>query len=200
MRLQELQQTPKDLTAWRKDGKAEYNWHNDLDDLLSKYGYKGIGKGGRGSVYMNPNTKKVLKVFSRDSQYIKWIEFAKQHQTNPWVPKFRSNLIPLKKQGNATRTNNEPSDIYGIALEQLTPMPSDSELPFIIVVLLNNYKDPDWNPSVTSYFKEFKQLLADPQFMEVAEFLSQHPDHVDLATSNLMLRGNQVVITDPLAE
>lgn len=200
MRLEELQKAPSDVTGWRKDGKSSNNWHLQLDDLLSKYGYKGIGKGGRGSVYRNPNSKKVIKIFSRDSYYMSWVEFAKAHPNNPWVPKFRSNLIALKKLGDAAHTKNIPSDIFAIAMEELTPSSSDSELAFIIVVFMNNYKDPDWDPSVTSYYKEFKQLRQDPQFMEVVEFLAQHEDYVDLAAANIMLRGNQPVITDPLAE
>ncbi len=194
MRLFELQPAPKDIQTWRKDNKPTPKWHNQLDDMLSKYGYVGLGQGAHGSVYENPNTKKVIKVFSRDSHYIEWIKFARAHQDNPWVPKFRSNLISLKKLANPGWLHETPADVYAVALEKLTPLSSDDPFPYQFIVFVRNYKTPTWDPPPA----KFRDLLEDSQFLEVVDFLQANIKGFDIVRENIMLRGDQLVITDPL--
>lgn len=136
-------------------------WRGKLDPAFSKYGFKLIGEGKYGAVYENPKYSFIIKVFMRDTAYLKWLNFAKQNQDNPWVPKIRGKVVRLGSLFMAVR------------LEKLTPGGSSDDV---------YTADDEGNKAAT----------------KVVDFLEANSKLLDLHSGNVMKRGHQTVIVDPL--
>jgi len=68
--------------------KTKMNMIDYIDKLDSK-GYDCIGSGSYGSAHAYKNKKNVLKVFTQDEPYLKFIEKIKQSK-NPYFPRIKS--------------------------------------------------------------------------------------------------------------
>lgn len=84
-------------------------WVGTLTQLMSEFGFKLIGSGKYGSVFEKDNYPYVIKVFMRDVAYIKWLDYCKRNQDNPYIPKIKGKAV---KVGNL---------FYAIRLEKLLP-------------------------------------------------------------------------------
>jgi hypothetical protein len=156
----------------------------DLTDVLRTNGWKRLGGGQAGTVYHNGKHPNVVKVFMRDSEYLKYFMYVKDHQDNPHVPKVRGKTMRVGTEGLAVR------------MEPLTPLQGDYDplirkyidpkLPFNIDYLLA----PDNTEWLAAHYPYFLKLIQD--IFELSDTLDWH-------SANLMKRGNVLVITDPLA-
>lgn len=95
----------------------EQKWQMTLPELMNKFGFKLLGAGKYASVYGNDKYPYVIKVFMRDTAYLKWLAFAKQNQNNPWVPKIRGKVVRIGPTFMAVRlerleTGGKSSDLY----------------------------------------------------------------------------------------
>lgn len=121
------------------------SWNKDLPSLMSKHGFKLLGSGKYASVFGNPKYAYVLKVFMKDSAYLKWIEFAQKNKSNPYVPKVRGKVLKITPM------------FYAIRLEKLTPYKGNGGQ-FMKDYPSLTSSDPDIQ-SIFDYFKKHKALL-----------------------------------------
>lgn len=192
MKLHELQAVPRDVRHLKSDPDFI-----SIHAYLSSQGYVRVGRGAYGRVYRNVKQNKVLKVFKDDPRYIDWVNFCRENPTNPFVPKFRSKII------------NFNNGIYGVLLEELSRGDSDenaivANIISCIVELLPNIKSSIktsvWVRGLyDQYQSSFDYFLNNEEFLRVAKFLHKNRSRMDITEDNIMKRGNQWVITDPLA-
>lgn len=167
---------------------------------LERAGYEHMGSGLHASVYTKSGTDHVVKLFSyRDSAYPKFVKLA-QTVSNPHFPKFKGKLMKVTE------------DYYAIQMEKLSPLPeqsigysniniSSSGLGYAIndyvrlkKGLGNNYIAPD---KVKTIMEELE--VSQPGIIEACDLIAGMTEaYPDIHKNNLMLRGNTLVITDPI--
>lgn len=167
---------PNELTSFRSRVKGisavdtrDSSWGNSLLDMFGKYGFKLLGSGKYASVFGSEKYPYVIKVFMKDSAYLRWIKFAMDNKNNPYVPKIRGKVIKITPM------------IYAIRLEKLSPgyLTGKFAEEYRKWSMDNNHKSDDKNiQDILDYFKKNKDLL-------------------DIHSENVMMRGDQLVIIDP---
>lgn len=108
---------PKEIGAFKKsvshiktvDARSQ-SWQGNLPALFDIFGFKQTGAGKYGTVFIHPRYPYVVKVFMRDTAYLKWLEFCKHNQSNKFVPKIKGKVIKI---GNV---------FMAVRLEKLTPV------------------------------------------------------------------------------
>ena len=188
-------------------------------DILIKQGFREIGTGGSGSVWLHPSRpNEVLKVFmATDGGYFNWVNICQQHRGNPNLPKFLS-----------AKPRKLTDDFMAVRTEILKPFPEDSEgIAHQIGVLVKNcargnkiqgpakpstsvqdMKDymesaaPDHNGYQRfDHIKDY--LITDPDFLTALWILTtavrEKKGRPDLQGANIMMRGTTIVLADPLS-
>ncbi len=204
MRLDELQPVPMNLRKLQDDPNLDMNinWVLNIDAYLSKYGYTRLGKGGYGAVYRNDKQNKVLKVFKNDPLYKEWVQFSRANPNNVFLPKFRSNVIEFNNGVNGVMI--EPLDRAGEDGHTIANIIST-----IVEILpeVKKYRETgELTPQAVwlkqfydQYESSFDYFMSNTDFIQAAEFLYARRNKADIGASNIMKRGQQFVITDPLA-
>lgn len=178
---------PEVISSFQKDTAGDhYNnintfdpiWHR-IDYEMAKKNFKKLGNGFYGSVYHNPKHSYVIKVFSKDNGFLTWMQFVKQNQQNPHVPKLKSKVMDLNKNFHIVR------------MELLKPISQKQNDEFISLVF-NTMDDIQLKKPVTN------KWIA--QIAEIFNKYNHMLDDLD-AGSNIMIRPstNEVVVTDPFA-
>lgn len=187
-----------------------------------------LGKGAHGAAFMIGNN--VYKMWMQDSAYQAFVNYALQHQDNPFLPKFYSGI----KQMPAffIRGANAPDKVNFIKMEKL----SGTEFEVKQYTFDLNYT---MNDSISEARKKFyttvswsvvTQLLLRPNvrgnemqvflkglkhekgyeyteddlspalklFIETIKGILQLNRDLDLFADNFMMRGDQLVIVDPI--
>lgn len=174
--LQELSK-PKEIGDFKK-AVSKFNtvdvrdqsWSMTLPAAMKKYGFSLLGSGKYASVYGNPKYDYVLKVFMKDSAYLKWIEFVQKNKGNPYVPKVKGKVVKI------TPT------FYAIRLEKLSKYTSGGQF----------MKD------FSAWQKDNSFKSSDQNIQDILDYFGKHKKLLDLHGENMMMRGNQLVIVDPL--
>lgn len=151
-----------------------------------------IGSGVYGTVYGCKDPKKdwVYKIGDVDSNggYLAWItELQKQKKHNPYTPLIYGLRYYEGAQGSA----------FVVAMERLKPL--RHEYYGVLSVLSNQVRG-------SSQLKDMQKLgiVVPKEFVQAVQMLmnarkSSGGAGWDLHGGNLMLRGRQIVVTDPLA-
>jgi hypothetical protein len=173
--------------------------------LAIRQGWKLYGHGFNGAVLKHPNRDWVYKVFSDQgdpaSGYYGYVVWAAHNQNNPFVPRVGKTV---KIPGTAHQPHPAGSkDLYVVRIELLSPANGKNDPRF------EKYIDPRYNrdetdhgdldqdEELTLYDHAMSSLFHyDKNFRQVWEFAS---DQLDLDIDNVMFRGNQLVLTDPMA-
>ena len=203
MKIQEIQ-LYKDL--------KDIDYSRDMISVIERYGWKVLGWGFEGVVAEHPNKPYVLKLFTSQSKYAKFVNLVQRHP-NPHFPKFSKYIRPIK------------GTIWSyVRMEKLTPVQEAdlrtkffSEMCYMylsakekhmtisqeIVLLLNRVWGTTSLEEVDEedFIKEAKG--ADIQWIDAIEFIMDEAkyrlglNHIDLHEENLMLRNETLVILDP---
>lgn len=97
----------------------DQSWQGTLPELFSKFGFHEVGSGKYGTVFIKDDYPYVIKVFMRDTAYLKWLNFCKQNPNNKYVPKIRGKVVKIGPTFMAVRlekltpykgTYNDPSE------------------------------------------------------------------------------------------
>lgn len=167
---------PSEIRAFRdkvkhidKVDSRSKSWSDSLPAALGKYGFKLLGSGKYASVFGHPKYPFALKVFMKDSAYLRWIKFAMDNPNNPYVPKMKGKVIKITPV------------IYAMRLEKLTG--GSFSGPFA-----DAYRQWNWDRSYKSDDKNIQDIL---------DFFGPNKDLLDLHGENVMMRGDQLVIIDP---
>lgn len=103
------------ISSFDKVDTRDQSWQNNLKSAFAKYGFKPIGTGNYAAVYGHPSYPYVVKVFMKDTAYLRWLDYAKKNQNNPYVPKVKGKVVRISNNFMAVR------------LERLTPAPAEME-------------------------------------------------------------------------
>ena len=173
-----LFEAPADVNQYRKDvahinvvDSRDHSWSETLTGLMTKHGFATIGQGKYASVFSHDNYPWIVKVFMKDSAYLKWISFAMKHQDNPYVPKIKGKVIKVTPM------------IYSIRLEKLTASHSATGDAFL--------------PAFRKWQSDHEYRSGDKHIDEILDFFVPNKKLLDLHGENVMARGNQLVVIDP---
>lgn len=161
----------------------------DADQVLRRAGYQRLGKGSFGAVYQKPGRPYVLKVISsRDRSYLDFIALARAHSTNPHFPRFYGKLVRVTPE------------YYGVRMEPLKPYRHDPTTIADYLTLRDYQGNPNSYLSMRrddafEFMEEYPDLRAACDLI-IDNLLTKYPH--DIKQDNLMLRGNTIVITDPV--
>lgn len=170
-----------------------------ITEYFKARGFSPIGAGAKATVYDHPRYPFVIKFFYKDSAYRTWLNFCKQNQQNPYVPKIKG--APTKIKG---------TDFYFVRLEKLHQL-YDISIPHNKMRMFIDIIDVFWDtPSmgIAALNREKERMenekipvLIDypDSLLEVFSFLNKYKSYLDLHIGNLMTRSNgEFVIVDPL--
>lgn len=157
------------------------------EEFLESKGVENLGSGCYGCVYQHPTLPNVVaKIYDYDDAYDHYINWCTKNQKNPYVPKIYS----IHKCEKFTI----------VFLERLKE------------ISLRTYMD--WETKISPFLlntgssrKKKNDLLSTPilrrdkNLKSIIEFLLKSEDlyRFDLHDGNIMLRGKQIVFTDPIA-
>lgn len=167
---------PKELSKLRKDisyvdsvDTRDNSWMRTVGSVFKDKGFDLLGSGNYGSVFGHKKYPYVLKIFMKDSAYLRWIKFAMDNKNNPYVPKIRGKVVKITPM------------IYAIRLEKLTP--GSFSGPFA-----EAYRQWQSDPNYVSDDKNIQDIL---------DYFQKNKKLLDLHSDNVMMRGNQMVVIDP---
>jgi hypothetical protein len=182
---------------------AEKNYE-ELVDEFKKSGGKILGSGSYGIVYHHPNWPYVLKVFSWDDPYLKFVRYAYKNP-HPSFPKFYG---PPQRVIPQYRRYKDEAKQYLARMEKLEPAPSTVfESLNIRGLLYFYYKDnPREIKDRLEYIKLSSKMKSLPkEIYNLYEGLYLIKKNVtntpDLHAENIMMRKNgEYVWIDPVWE
>ena len=104
----------------------ELDWKQFTDEM-KRMGFS-HGKGSFGDVFYKPNAPFVYKVYERDTAYNAFVDYCFKNQSNPHLPK-----ITNKRQIHQIHKRQQHVGDYfwAIKMEQLTPIPEDSNMEYL---------------------------------------------------------------------
>lgn len=170
--------------------------------ILYNAGYEQIGEGYYGEVFAKPGDKYALKLFDyRDASYRRFLNVA-MSDANPHFPKFRGNLIKVA------------SEYYAIRMEMLSYLthsgPGWSDRTELCRAL-SQYIIACWNkdnPDSASEIKNPSSYDIDtiekhqPGIKHACQSIAsilRRVNELDLHSDNVMMRGDTIVIIDPVS-
>ena len=172
------------------------DWHK----ILTGHGFSQLGNGLYATVWEHPKFPYVLKIFrSHDEAYKHWVKFCMDHNDNPHFPKFVSTKVwPITRNVSAvrmeklTKFNNEDypdfvKSIYNLDISQI--IVNDK---WEVVDQLGYQKPPSWDEYCAAH------PLWIPALKMTDEFIKRYRYRKDMHKGNFMMRGNDIVITDPV--
>jgi hypothetical protein len=203
MKINELKGYKKDsaydtlVTATHGDAEIAFK------DFISKalqHGWELKGTGKFGTVLYKSGKDYVYKVYRDEyDTYRAYAEWARRHQANPFVPKVGK---VIKIPGT--------DHIYANKIEILKPLENSNDpklKKYIDRELVNKEQlttKDEYNPFYaeleSQYFRQALKSLyfSDKNFKQVIDFVYKFAS-LDLHSGNVMWRGDQLVITDPVA-
>lgn len=160
-------------------------------DILSKAGYEMIGSGFESLVFKRPGDSYVLKLIDAyATAYFDFIKLA-QSSANLHFPRFKGKI-----------TNVLPGYYQAIRMEPLTPLTVNGKR---VAKIIDNYTKALQDSNGKSIdFPGIDELEKDqPGIKEACHLLvtnifNKKHYYNDMHIDNFMMRGNTVVITDPV--
>ena len=151
--------------------------------VLVRAGYTKVGFGWSADVYGRADKDYVLKLFSAtDHSYMQYVELAKAHPENPHFPRFRGKMIRISDDYNAVR------------LERLTPYTGSDGLVWEINCYIHERQRNQRQSG----------KIEPPSLQDACELIAGltrngRPLGLDIKAANIMMRGDTLVLTDPVA-
>jgi len=199
MRISELLNESEMLDEISRPSKMD-----DATRILYNAGYEQVGEGYYAEVFARPDDKYVLKLFDyRDAQYRKFVAMAMNNR-NPHYPQFRGKLIKVA------------AEYYAVRMEMLSPLSNTGagwNSKSDVIRAITRYCWEYWNESCAPS----AQKLLNPTSPEITiDELEKHQpgikqacknivdilsniNQLDIHGDNVMMRGNVLVITDPVS-
>jgi len=162
----------------------------DARRILKNAGYEHLGSGTLALIFAKPNSSTCLKLFlTSDQAYIEFINMV-MRIPNPHFPKFKGKLIKV--------TN----DYYAIQMERLTPI--TSEMRYMTDTIDNYTTDIHYNGVAGHITLENMKNIEkkQPGITEACDIIANNISKrrmIDMHSANFMMRGNVLVIIDPVA-
>lgn len=201
MKLNELNPKPSLQNIAGLDTDHLKPWEKSAILFAKSKGFTPIGSGAFANVFTSPVYPFVIKIFDyRDKGYIDWLKFCFANQNNPYVPKIRGKVLKVKETMRVLR------------MEHLGPFKSNNIELGALSDLIINYPTMWTSVAQTlrdeAFFKTLFKLLnhnyvEDTHLKDVCAYLHKLIKNgaiLDFKTQNFLLRDNQIVFTDPIAD
>jgi hypothetical protein len=196
-----------------EESKPDY--FRRLEDELN---IKRLGSGAFARVFQHPtHPEVVVKIFTdEDLAYKKYLKFCLANQGNKYVPKILSvhkhDHDPKKPEKDLSIDEIVDNRYTLVFMEKLQPAkledlrafiraaPFESQelkdkqsKPYSFIVNLNSFDSPEW--------QDLAKQTSDKELATIAKFFTKilrDEEHaLDLHDRNVMMRGSQLVFTDP---
>jgi hypothetical protein len=129
----------------------------------------------------------VFKIFTGDPAYRSWLGYVAANQGNEHVPKLRGNPFKIR------------SGTYAIRMEKLKPLPDNyTDDPLIDAVMFGGLPLTQKSESTLTDLGHPDLVAVLKAIMKIAYYDRNYD--TDLHRYNVMMRGNTLVITDPLVD
>jgi hypothetical protein len=189
--------------------------------ILRAAGWQVLGSGVEGAVAMHPRREYVLKLFDSDSPYKYFVGYAQQHKENPHLPRFSRYVRPvpgtnwsyvrmeeLKPLGASFDTAREylmmfyPGEAWYMRyVELITNKDLNAGLDKLDDKILVDQIEAikKGNLSYLDLCKLLRIRPADNQWqLAITDIVHHKWGYFDIHPRNMMLRGETLVITDPV--
>ena len=179
-----------------------------LRRLVDALNIKKLGSGAYSNVFQHPHySNVVVKVYTaRDKKYARYVKWCLAHQSNPYVPQIigQTEYVSPISRGKESKYNilfmqkMEPVSEAAFARllsKSFTKLTSeDREL---LKDVIDSYDMEELFDRLNSFVK---RGVADSSFVEIWNHVKTYGrQNFDLHHGNVMKRGTQLVVTDPVA-
>lgn len=160
-----------------------------------------LGKGAWGQVFQHPKMPNVaVKVFHSDPKYNRFIRWAQKHQNNRFIPKVI----------DVVDVNSNDGKMSIVFFEKLTPATDTAvkkelnRIRKILGISAIGRQFKNFNAFTPAEWEQMAEQTKDADLAEFAQWMvanvtSRKKPTIDLHNKNVMLRGSQLVFTDPAA-
>jgi hypothetical protein len=182
-----------------------YKTWNELIEEFKASGGEILGHGSHATTYSHPSWKYVLKIYSNDPIYTKFVRFAYKHKDSVF-PKFYG--LPQKIIPEYTRTKSH-SILNIVRMEKLYEVDKNLSKSLLdnIYQAVNYLTYPPTEEDIYTArnLAPIKELIKNPRILEFYEgckkVLEFKDGALDMATNNIMRRSNgKLVFADPFWE
>jgi hypothetical protein len=180
---------------------AEFPLGTEWHKVLYNNGFRALGSGSFGTVWEHPKLSYVLKVFTADDiAYADWMATARQHKSNPHMPKFLSpkpfTIVPGVMAVRMERLTRIDENTYKmlnminiVVNEAIISRQSASAL------IASSVEYRRHNGFMT-YCQNYPEFV--PALDILVKFVMRPGFRPDIHDDNLMMRGPVIVLTDPV--
>lgn len=200
MKLLEVLGTPEQSKETIEDYRSR------LRDLKIKR----VGSGIHADVYRHPKTDTiVVKVAQEWDAPMAYLRYILEHQNNPYVPKVYSVRRFERKKGRSQYyiAFIEKLKEYKLLNDKQKQRITEKHFGLDVVAFLGGGKK--YNSGVFDYMTDPKGIalmrasnkkrgVPSKHLIDVLSFIGTLTGHIDLHQGNVMLRGDHLVITDPV--
>lgn len=167
--------------------------HLQFEEALRKHHYHRHGAGAYARTYIDHGRTHIIKVGDYDvnHSYMDFVAYARAYPRNPWLPRI-SDAAVYYPYGQEDAIAERPF-IY-VAMEVLHCIREAS---------FDRYSDPLESPKQFINLQKCGLIKMDKHFtlaLQILQKLDLKGHQPDLHSGNVMLRGKQVVITDPVVD
>ena len=174
-----------------------------LTQLVKKYGIQKLGGGAFSQVFQHPEFKNVVvKVYTgKDVVYKRYVDWCMKHQSNPYAPQIIEQ----------TKYSSPKGDEYNIVFMQKMARVSAKRFKQQLRAAMPKAKPQEFealDEAIDDYdmietFNELNRMIpifGDAHLQEIWKHIKTYGKaKFDLHPGNVMLRGSQLVLTDPVA-
>lgn len=195
----------------------DMTWRELTTLLEYDYGIKVVGSGSFGTVFWHPSWNFVYKIFEEDSGYMQFVEFAMKNSYNPHLPKILR--APRQIHAFHMRHHQTSPKLWAVKIEKLDEVVgearaflNDGRVWFATRRFVADQLEPvddvsmrghpvDSSQHLEDVFNKFQQFDLRGIVTTLADLADESdisPYDFDLHDRNFMLRGNTIVIIDPM--
>lgn len=166
--------------------RSDKRWTDIVNDMIEKHGLKKF-QGLQATVIATPDRDHVYRMWTRDPGYEQWLDIASKMQDDPHVVKILSKVRTIK-----TKFKGMPSDLKVklVKLEKLNPIVKDkgkADRAF-------HY----WTFSEDKRSIDQSFMMNNKSFFDTLNKINDSTRLNDVTAENVMMRGDTLVLVDPI--
>lgn len=174
---------------------------------LRKLGIKSMGSGSFADVFQHPTMPNVVVklLTDHDRGYEAYVKFSQKNPSNKYCPRI---LDVVRVDGAFDKVGEfDMLDLRLVAMEKLKPLEDDDYHKFGNHVLkcagLPSERDAGHELEYIEVWRKATKQKTDPDLAKLAAFIVKNVSHrgvqLDMHQGNMMMRGGQIIVTDPFA-
>lgn len=184
-------------------------WYQFTSTLEKVHGVQVIGTGSFATVFWHPSWNFVYKIYEEDSGFAKYVDFCMANPNNPHLLKVLR--PPRKVHAFHSRKKETSSTIWAVKLEFLTDLTKPAMQTIQsgrLWTAVQDYMENDGeinfselakgNEAIIKLFSQYDMIGLVQTLADLSYDVDVPPFDFDLHHRNVMMRGDTIVIIDPL--